>query len=459
MPIAKFAPTANQPKPVPLPKTEPSSYKGIVVDDKYNDFKRLSGLVEGYPLTVDFYGQKLGESNDVREIDVAQSSVFQQYYKVIGLSIKVEDPLSLNSDDNTQLSTITGSAIMPPDVRPNTFDYFVFATARGRKTLFRITNVTRLSMQRDSMYKVEYQMVGYVDEGQALSEFNSLECKVIEKYVFRADRQAEGLSPLLSEADSSGLDDLLTQGRRITDYYMGSFFNPTYQTLTLPGQGGSIYDKFLVDYLLKIVSVQDHENVIKIRQLGSDDDRYMKQPQFWFALLQRNALYLSQANRYMGVVNRRAFNNNFYVAGARMSTIDAYIYPRQVDTTIVVPGDQVPMFSYPGLIDTLGPASALAAAERNPANQYVTEDNTPMSIYRYMLSDISYVHSEKFYNNLPGQCLLEKVTWDYMENRVLQIKELTALINGYYTLTRLEQFYYGPLILTFIKDSQVSAGG
>lgn len=455
MSVANFKPSAKQSTEAKLPTVQPDNYKGVVVDDKYQSLHALTPYVEGMPLTVDYYGQILGENNNVREIDPAQSGVYQQYFKVHHLDIKVQQDLTQDYDDNKGLSAVRGTAMIYPDISPNTFDYFVCKTTRGMLTLFRITNVKRLSMQRDSVHEIEYQMVGYTDRpGEGQTYLADLERKVTKKYFFHADRLVEGVSPLLKEEEHHYVENLHLEYKKITEYYFTTFPNPSYQTLVLPGQARAIYDKFLTDFILKIVSAIDHPKIPYVKALGSDNDRYMAQPNFWKAILERNALYIHQGNKFMGLVDRRLFNRQHYVAGAGMSSIDQYIYPAQSDPSSVVGGDPSPQLaSLGGISDTTGPGGSVCSSG---SNSWIDENSNTMPLYKRVLVDFYYVLSMPFYVNGEGQCLLEKVTWDYLEGRAIQLKELNALIRQYYSLSRLEQFYYGPLLLTFIKDTRVT---
>ncbi|HXQ32506.1 MAG TPA: hypothetical protein VN843_00655, partial [Anaerolineales bacterium] len=219
MSIVRYKPTVIPPTQPQLPIVQPEHYKGVVVDDKYQSLHSLTAYAEGFPQTIDYYGQIVGDSNDIREIDPAQSGVYQQYTKINGLDIRVDSPLTMQYNDDTGLSSITGSAFIYPDIIPNTYDYFTYRTTRGKLSLFRITNVTRKSMNRDSLHAVEYQMVGYVDQaGDAKIMFDSLESKVSRQYYFHGDRLVEGKSPLLKSEDHENIGDLQNDYRNILSY-------------------------------------------------------------------------------------------------------------------------------------------------------------------------------------------------------------------------------------------------
>lgn len=449
MAIANFKPITVLPTKTELPKVKPDVYKTVIVDDKYQSLHSLTAYTEGYPATVTYYGQILGEHNDVREIDPAQSGVYQQYFKIVGLDIRVESPLSLSYNDDSGLSVVTGTANVYPDVVVNTHDYFTYAVTRGRIGLFRITNVSRLSLNRDSVHQVTYQFVGYTDEGDAKTFTDNLEHKTTKTYYFHGDRLVEGTSPLLKEEEHHFVENLAEQYSRMVSYYFDVFHNPSYQTLVVPGQTQAVYDKFLVDYLLKIVSVQDAPKITYTKQLGSDNDRFMAQPNLWTVMFSRNALYLSQCNRYMGLVDRQTFNRDHFVAGAGLSTVDHYVYPRQSDMTSWIPGNPVPKMAFPVLTDTYHPDGQVCMKQETLPSAF-----GDVLLYKRMLASPFYVLSGSFYQRLPDLCVFEKVLWDYLDGKALEMAEVQALMKGYFHLARLEQFYYGPLLLTLMKEAR-----
>jgi hypothetical protein len=52
-------------------------------------------------------------------------------------------------------------------------------------------------------------------------------------------------------------------------------------TFILPGQADTIYDPFVVNYLLKIVGILEAPQMAKVKQIDLERDPYIAQPQFW----------------------------------------------------------------------------------------------------------------------------------------------------------------------------------
>jgi hypothetical protein len=163
MGIAKHNPISAPSVKINIPKIEPKTYQGIVVDDKATAVKSLIAYVEGAPWTVNYYSQVVAEHNDLREIDAAEPDIYQQYTKINDLEIRVTTSLSESNDTQTGLMTVTGSGNMYGSVLPNVNDYFTTDSGDTKKGLFRVSNVERKSFNRDSIFYIDYTLVGYTD--------------------------------------------------------------------------------------------------------------------------------------------------------------------------------------------------------------------------------------------------------------------------------------------------------
>jgi len=84
-------------------------------------------------------------------------------------------------------------------------------------------------------------------------------------------------------------------------------------------------------------------------------------------------------------------------------------------------------------------------------NQYVGPTAT-FPLIHLVTTDTSYVLSNAFYDNTSGKSVLEILTKDYLNQQSIDLPMLTALAQAYRNLGRLEQFYYGPIIMTLIKE-------
>jgi hypothetical protein len=448
MAIVKLKPDVNIPTQPNLPAIEPTNYRSIVNDDRQTPSSSLIAYIEGMPWTCQYYQQVISKHNDLREIDPGQLKIYQQYTKIHHLEIRVDGELSPSYDSTTGISTVTGSGLLYPFIIPNVSDYFTADAGDAQTGLYRVTNVERKTFNRQSAFNIDYDLVGYIDVVSDL--FNSLEEKTIREYYFNKDRLIEGAQPLLKSEEHQEVISLLDAYRDIIRHYFATFFNRRYMTLVLPGQDAAIYDAFLVDYVLKIVDTFDAPEIRLIRHLSKEHDPYLSQPQFWSMMYERDYSNIIYCNKRMGVVSKTNFNGSAFLHGMAFTNIDYLVYPISVDDSATIASNTKakPI----ALEDIIGTANYTGTMGDMFRNRY-TDNHGTYVIADNMLVDDRYVLSDNFYQNTQTQSLIEILTKDYLKKQHLDPKKLIAVVEKYRSWNRLEQFYYGPILITLIKTA------
>jgi hypothetical protein len=238
--------------------------------------------------------------------------------------------------------------------------------------------------------------------------------------------------------------------QEMVKYYFRTFFSPEHATLIIPGQADAYYDSFVVNYLLKIVQTGDAPELRKLRVIPTDRDKFLSQTQLWDLMLQRDYTGRLYSNNEMGLVSKHLFNKNIYVQGIAFSNIQYVVYPDTPDTSALIGGDAaVKMLSIQELNDTtVGKGAAYL-----PADNALVKDTTTYSLIHEVLVDDKYVLSEHFYAATAQQSVLEILVKDYLKGNSLDLNMLYAVTDKFRQWKRLEQFYYGPLLMTLIKEA------
>lgn len=448
MPIANYKPTESN-QVAELPKIEPEGYRSIVNDDNYSPLLSLLSYVSGAPWTVNYYSQAITKHNDVRELDAGQPNIYQQYQLINSLELRVSNALASSYDAETGITSITGTSLIYPFMIPNNNDYFITEAGDGNKGIFRITNVERKTFNRDSVYEIDYTMVGYIDALGPL--YTDLNDKVIRTYYFSKERLLNGLQPILKEIESNQITSLNVLYKDIVSYYFRTFFNKKYMTIVLPGQEYSIYDTFLIDYLFKLVDSFDAEEIRMLKTIPTDGDIFIDQDQLFSLLERKDYSSLSMCNRVMGIVDKKLFSNNSSLHGLRYSNIDYIIYPDTPDTSVLINEDPdakmllidyttIATTGYKGVIADLSEDVFLIANVSHPLIHPVNSNN-------------NYILSDAFYDDTSDKSILEILVKDYLQNNSLNLDMVIAVSNRFKVWNRLDQFYYGPIILTLIKEA------
>lgn len=430
------------------PRIEPKTYKGVIYDDKFMPIKALTAYVEGAPWTVNFYSAVVSKHNDLRDLDISQPNVLQQYQKIIDYEIRVTSPLSSSYDGTTGITSVNGSGNVYSTIMPNVADYFVTDTNDNRLAIFKITNVERKTFNDASVFSVDYILVGFITEGSTYETmFTDLEAKTIRTYYFSKERLVDGLQPLVKESEYSDILSLKTSYFEIVNYFFNAFYNNETSTFIIPGQEYKIYDPYLVSFILKIVETEDNLNVSKVRELVDDDDKYLSQSNFWTCLLNRDKIGLVYCNKKMGLLSKAWFNKNTYIKGLLYSYIDYVVYPISTDSSLnlVTEANSKTVSDTVEVIDT--------AIRNNALVENLVVNATTYDIVKKVLTDDFYVLSQDFYNNTANQSVLEICVKDYFNGSVINMTMLKSLVEQYVHWSRLEQFYFGPILLVLIKEA------
>jgi hypothetical protein len=473
MPIAQLKPTAQPPVILNEPKIESKDYCSTTIDNQINPLASLLSYVSGMPWTVNYYRQVITTQSDLKEQDIGQANIYQQYEKIEKMEIRVTE--SITGAQNTQFAQmrVSGSALVYPFMVPNVGDTFLSDAGYGQPGIYTIDTVERKSFNKESVYQIQYHLLDFLTGNEA--RFADLESKVIRTYVFDKSRLTQGLSPTLSTQDYANVQSLAQLYKIIVQYYFKTFYNKNYDTLVIPGQGTGAYDPYLVDYLLRIVDTFDAQEIRFVRNYAVDGDPFSAQDQFWKVLLNRDPNMLPYVNWYMGLVMTKFFNYNSMFKGIRYSRLSYVLYPVNPDFSLINPnaveniGDPLlmdygvfqdgvftdsPIFK-PQALQQIEEAKTQGASLADLIkNQYVAQSQSPALIPSVINKTNTYVLTEAFYRNTPGQTLLESLVQNYIASNALNLSDLLKCAQPFRQWGRLEQFYYLPILLTLIKAAQ-----
>ena len=451
MPIASHAPVVPVQSPVRTPTIEPEHYQSIVVDTLVTPAHALTAYVEGAPWSVDYFSQIVSRDNDLREVDVVSPNVYQQYKKITSMEIRVTSDLSSNYNEEQATMQVSGSATMYGTVIPKKADYFIAQGFRGRTAIFVIISAERLTHNSESVYNIDYTMVGYHDTQPAI--YQALNEKTVQTYVFVKDRLISGVSPLVRESLKDFVFRLDLEFTKLARFYVDAFYAPECSNIIAPGQDSRIYDHALMSYITKIISPSKVDKLNYCRLLTSDNEYFINQPLIWSAMLTREARDLSSISEKIQVVPKNMFLKMSYGRGIPYNNMENYVYPLDVDTSRVTSDRHNPKIGFTkaeSFRETTNRAGALASVYTN--NYTEDEGAFVVPTIHPALRDDYYVFSASFYNDLADKSLLELVCLDYLNRRPIKPERMQHILNTIYTWPRLEQYYYIPVVLTLIQQ-------
>ena len=434
----------------------PSLPDPVYVDTRYVPIDALATYVEGARYTVTYYSQVLARDTELHGHDSLNSTVIAPHRKIINFEILVAEALTGASDEETATVRVTGTATIVPPLVPNVGDMFIANIGDGNLGLFQITNLSRKSMNRDSVFGIEYELNCRVNTSP--DRVKALEASVVKTEYYYRENLLIGKSPFILEEGAHSLRRLNALRGVIIQYYFDTFRSNEFATLIVPGQSSSTYDKFLIEYIMSIVTVMDATQLVDTKILCTDSMDVLSMPTIWTALKNQDPDGLPFANKIMFTLTTNLFSRIPQLESIRYSGISSMVFPLVTDIS------NLPMLGWvPELIDYFTPldarvldygrmnevSSQFGTTQTVLKNTDLTKSNIT-NLIKPVLIDDYYVFSKSFYDNEHDKSLLESLTLDYLHNKAIRGTDLLLVCEKFRYWGRLEQFYYIPVIITLI---------
>lgn len=455
MALATRTPTTSvNPKPT-MPQAASDNYKGLVYDNNRTPLVSLLAYIDGAPWTVDtYFKQELAVHNDVKLLDTTLAPPFQPYEAIKRLELLIDTDLQSSIDTTNQTSRVTGSAYIYPFFVPNVNDYFIASAGYEQPALFRVTSVDRRTFRTESVHYIEFKMEDFLDRRQ--NECADLNRKTVREYVFSRERLMEGLAPTLKTETYAALGNLKEEYSILGNYYLDTFFDRGTKTLILPGQPTSrIYDPFLISFIMSTFSLFDFDQLLNVKELNKSGDQYLDQPQFWQGMLKRSRRPVDLGNQHMRFVRTGQFDNNTWIKSLAFARMDWIVYPSNPNETANsgFDGNQPLTVSSPGIKATTNSKGKVLTYQE----KLYPLANTPILSYPMVFDDPGYVLSTNFYENNDKLTLLELMVRDYLASKTLNLEHIKHMLSLYPNMERMEQFYFGPILMTLVRYYQQRA--
>ena len=171
-------------------------------------YKSLLAYTEGYTAIVQYY-KKLSAYVDKQTSSITIPShwsdiVGKAYDLIRNMTIKLESPISINPDEDTTETVITGAAVVYPGINPHVGDLFLMQL--DQTVVFIVTNTTPLSYHNDTLYRIEFAFYSYLTD----DILNTLQQVTINVYVFDLDLYFNSNNAILKSSNYTKLENIDT---------------------------------------------------------------------------------------------------------------------------------------------------------------------------------------------------------------------------------------------------------
>jgi len=463
MPIFNEKPVQVVTEPVnPIQvKIDPPTYEGITIDTKYVPSSAIMAWAEGSNWTVDYYSQVLGATQEPTPLALDREPVYQQYRQIKGMVLKVTDGLSFDSEQSTNIMTVTGSGWTFPFLTPNVGDMFIADRGDGLLGLFTITSARRATILRDSVYNVEWTMVGELSS----ERLANLKAKTVQTYYYSGSALLSGCGPFVTLEEKHRTEEYGAYYKEILKRYLTDFLSMEHSTFLVPDQLRKTYDHFVTRFFLDIVSTPEDPRIRRVRQLNVSAANVMDQPTVLDAFKHKDPARLYGSTERAHLVTTRLIRGSPLLQAIGFTGIDQMVYPIEGPTDVDSLYDRDDIHTPTGLRFMEGrprrvTIPLLPQKLRNyPFFQIIPVDvkdvpdwQRPADIHPVVIDDY-YIFSSNFYRQEPwGQSKLELLVRQSIEGDELNFKAFDHLLAHVYEWDNLERFYYHPIVLGLLRQ-------
>ena len=212
------------------------------LDVKNTPISRLTSITT----QVIYYAHDVSDSNDYITNTGNVSSVTvnkEAYNKIKDFVILCQEALNvtLEKDENKNSLMGEGTAkVLPKTIKPIVGDHFLMMTL-NKRNLYRVTDVTKTSIETDSAYEISYQLIEENSNNTTL--INEIEKNVIATYQFVYAHVGTEFRTLFKEDEYVALETLENMYANIASIYNEYFYNKDKNTYILTYDCATIKDE------------------------------------------------------------------------------------------------------------------------------------------------------------------------------------------------------------------------
>lgn len=450
MAVVKFNPTAPAPQmtsPQTILEPRESNFTTLVPESR---IVSLLKYAEGYPWTVNYYGQILSKSNSLETFDPTTLNLSSPYYSIVNLILQVSAPLTSSYDQATGVTTIEGTALTAFGVTPNIGDVFIANVDTGEDAIFIVNTVTRKTHHKNTLYEVNYHLLEYTNSNQAMVQ--TLEARVQDKYYYNKDSNYYNRDALVTPEVKEAIDRLQTFMVRSKDYYFSRFFNKAGGAVFVPNDLYKVYDPMLMDFILNTVEI-DYQ-FAPISLFHASNDQNLKTPSLLTAIQTRSKDYLPTLCKYYCAMPSVQLANKARFGSMYLCGVDYVVYPMVLDDKYSVDG-------YPKPIEPSGAIGLTTGTNYKGYNHAVSLSTGFMMLHSTIGSDNCYIVSEAFYAyaqdqspiNAQALSYIELLIYKYLTEQAITKKDLVMAIEDYDKWDSLKQYYLIPIMQQIIRNT------
>lgn len=390
----------------------------------------------GFPLSVDYYNQFLGEGQEAQGWNESQTTPHQSYRVIKNVKLKLQSPMDYSMAVQTGQNSVSGVArIYLPGLVPISGDVFLADIGGGRLGRFEVRGSPRaLSWFDRTAYEFEFALL----ELATINLVNQINERVVEKLNYIEEFIISGQNPIVNDETKQNYYELLRLEDKLTNQWLTESYSHEYGTLIVPRQAEVTYDPYIVNCAISMIDSTRHPMVRKVRDLNVDDIQTRDYTDLYSVLLDCDVDRLGLCFKEAKASSVYRWEANYSLNNIRYTGIKRCIYPVEQNHGVDA--------YYRN--DSSGDTTGIPLSNDAPVTQQIAN----MDVFTPIGTTTAYVLSNAFYAQTgANETHIEKLTHDYLTGEALDIKLLFDIIDKMKDWSSVDRFYYYPIILILIR--------
>jgi hypothetical protein len=208
--------------------------------------KMLAGFAKGKRTLVTYYRiinrESGNQRTNVADLSTMRNALDSEYQKISLLEITLQKGFTFTPNNAQSNGSLTGQALMLPNMNPNIGDIFLTPVGDGRIGFCRISKVDVANWLNDRSYAVEFVVQEFLDE----NTIAPIEASVTIRSVFSKSNYLGSTNALLSEETYLYLQDIQKRRGVLCRLFHQMFFDAGLNSYVRPD---GIYDPWVVLFM------------------------------------------------------------------------------------------------------------------------------------------------------------------------------------------------------------------
>lgn len=456
IPSRKFTAAAPVDLPVVEQAQEPreSTFTSLVPEARID---RLLKYIDGFPWTVDYYGQILNTHSVGNHFDENLGDLSQSYVKIHKVIMYVDSSLVPNTDPVNNTTTLTGTAVVPLGIMPNIGDSFIARVDTGEDAIFTVTSVSDSTYRKNNVWIIEYSMTTYTNSDPGKVE--ALNRRVNEEYYFDDLVKSRRENHLVTKVQYQEGINLQTFLNDSIGYYFNVFRQATTGSIVIPGHDLPIADTKIVSFINKTVDRRflDFRGIFNYTEITNTRDR----DNLLTALILRQRPITQRFDREMVFVDPVVVKSRAMYGSPFFLNVSYVIHPKYIQEGFITFDKKT--FPQDSMIDA-----------RTDLNYYNYPDfkvtgtgtmnldgsgKSEIRLLPNLFEEDSYIVTPAFYEYFNDKSLAGKLSYvevliyRYVTGETLSREDLSKVVSNWQDWSPLHQFYILPVMWQLIRTT------